>query len=104
MLRTAIGRLRAVMLAEGISYLVLLFVAMPLKYAAGMPFAVRIAGMVHGALFVLFIAALLQAASDRGWKASRSALVFAASLVPFANFAMDRRLREEEEGAAAAVE
>jgi integral membrane protein len=100
MMRTAIGRLRAVMLAEGISYLVLLFVAMPLKYAAGMPFAVRIAGGIHGVLFVFFLGALFQAASDRDWKPSRAALVFAASLIPFANFAIDRRLKEEESATA----
>jgi integral membrane protein len=100
MMRTAIGRLRAVMLAEGISYLVLLFVAMPLKYAAGMPFAVRIAGGIHGVLFVFFLGALFQAASDREWKASRAALVFIASLIPFANFAIDRRLKEEESATA----
>ena len=96
-MRTAIGRLRAVMLLEGISYLVLLFVAMPMKYALGMPLAVRIAGGAHGVLFVLFVTALVQAALDREWKISRGALVFAVSLVPFANFVMDRKLREEEE-------
>lgn len=97
MMRTAIGRLRAVMLLEGISYLVLLFVAMPMKYVLGMPLAVRIAGGAHGVLFVLFLAMLVQAALDREWKLSRGALVFAVSLVPFANFAMDRKLREEDQ-------
>ncbi len=96
MMQTPIGRLRAVMLAEGISYLVLLFIAMPLKYVADMPLAVRIAGGLHGVLFVFFLVALIQAASDRGWGASRSVLIFLASLVPFANFVMDRQLREEE--------
>ena len=50
--RSSIGRLRAVALAEGISFLVLLGVAMPLKYLADMPLAVRIAGWLHGLLFI----------------------------------------------------
>ena len=55
---TALRQLRLVALLEGASFLVLLFVAMPLKYLAGMPLAVRIAGSIHGALFIAFVVAL----------------------------------------------
>nr|MBJ6878079.1 DUF3817 domain-containing protein [Vibrio cholerae] len=55
MLSTPIGRLRAIGLIEGISFLLLLFVAMPLKYFAGFATAVKITGMAHGVLFILFI-------------------------------------------------
>lgn len=101
MLRTPLGRLRAVAIVEAISYLVLLFVAMPLKYVWGIPLAVRVAGAIHGLLFVAFVVALVRAADERSWPLRRSALVFATSLVPFATFWIDGSLRREEEAAAA---
>ena len=73
----------------------LLFVAMPLKYLAGLPLAVRIVGSVHGALFVLFVAALVRASIKREWPFNRSLLAFAASIVPFGTFVFDRSLRSE---------
>jgi integral membrane protein len=92
---------RWVALAEGVSYVVLVFVAMPLKYLAGMPAPVRVVGGLHGALFVLFVAALLRAAWDRRWSLVRCAVAFGASLVPFGTFIFDRSLRRElTEGAA----
>lgn len=95
MLHSPLGRLRTVALAEGVSYLVLLFAAMPLKYFFDMPLAVRIVGMAHGVLFILFGAALLAAWSDRRWPIVRPTLVFLASLLPFGAFVMDRSLQRE---------
>ncbi len=86
---------RVVALAEGVSYVVLVFVAMPLKYFADAPLAVRIVGALHGALFVLFVVTLLRAASDRRWPLLRWAVAFASSLVPFGTFVFDRSLRKE---------
>ena len=60
-----VRRFRWVSLIEGVSYLVLVAIAMPLKYAAGMPGAVRVVGMAHGVLFVAFVLALA-AAHGRG--------------------------------------
>lgn len=74
---------------EGISYLLLLFVAMPMKYALGMPLAVRIVGSVHGALFVAFVVALVWAMVRRGWSYERAAMAFGASLIPFGTFIVD---------------
>ncbi len=71
LLSTALGRFRLVSLAEGLSYILLLGVAMPLKYLAGLPQAVRVLGSLHGALFVLFILALVAAMRERGWGLSR---------------------------------
>ncbi len=100
MLKTTLGRLRLIALIEGISYLLLLGVAMPLKYLWGMPIAVRVVGMAHGILFVLFCAALFQAFLERRWTLFRAGLVFVSSLVPFGTFVMDRELRREEQGLA----
>ena len=79
---------------EGISYLVLLGVAMPLKYAAGLPLAVRISGAIHGLLFVGFVLALVRVGSEERWPLRRAARWFVASLVPLALFFLERELRE----------
>ena len=100
MFASALGRLRVVALVQGVSYLVLLFVAMPLKYAAGMPQAVKIVGGVHGGLFLLFLLALFKAWDEANWPLSRAAIGFVASVVPFGTFWFDRSLREEQARAA----
>jgi integral membrane protein len=86
---------RWVALCEGLSFVVLLFVAMPLKYWAGLPLAVRIVGSLHGLLFVAFLGALFRAALERGWPVRRWSLALLSSLVPFGTFAFDRSLRRE---------
>jgi len=96
LLKTPIGRLRIVAFVEGCSYLLLLGVAMPLKYLAGFPVAVRIVGSIHGALFVLFCAALVQAMVAARWSMVRGGVVFASSIVPFGTFAIDGRLKQED--------
>ena len=82
--------------AEGISFLLLLLVAMPLKYMAGLPIAVLIMGSIHGALFVLF-AAMAMAAKDK-YNRPFKWLVAAgvASILPLGTFVMDRRWKQEE--------
>ena len=65
---------RVIALLEGASFIVLLFVAMPLKYLAGMPLPTRVAGSVHGLLFLLFIAVLIRASAERRWPFRRSLL------------------------------
>ncbi len=85
--------LRRTSIVEAISYLVLLGVAMPLKYVWGEPMAVRVFGMAHGVLFLLLVWLLVLAHMDAGWPLRRVLLVFAASLVPIWPFLLDRRLR-----------
>lgn len=95
--RLSVGELRALRLItflEGVSYLLLLFVAMPLKYAFDMPMAVRIAGGVHGLLFVSFALALYQARVDGRWSTVRALQLLAVSLIPGSLFWLDRRMRE----------
>ena len=77
---------------EGASFLLLLGVAMPLKYLAGQPLAVRVVGMAHGVLFLLFLAALWRAADAHGWPRRHVVLGVIASLVPFGTFWFERRL------------
>ncbi len=84
-------RLRRLALAEGTSLLVLIGVAMPLKYAAGLPAAVRVAGMAHGLLFVLYVVAVLEALGTRRLSGRAAALAVAAAMVPGGTFALARR-------------
>jgi integral membrane protein len=88
--------LRKVSMAEGISYLVLLLVAMPLKYWADMPMAVRVVGSLHGLLFVVLCVALLRVLIQARWPFFRAVLVFVLSFVPLAPLFLDRRMKEWE--------
>ena len=91
-LLTGLGRLRLVALLEGVSLLVLLLVAMPLKYLAGQPAAVKQVGMAHGLLFVLYVFLLIQQSIERSWSFRKVLLGFVASLVPLGTFWADKKL------------
>jgi integral membrane protein len=97
MLKTSIGRLRAVGLIEGTSFLLLLGVAMPLKYLADIPQAVTVVGWLHGVLFITFCIALAQAHQEAKWQARQTGLILIAGLLPFGPFVIDARLRREDE-------
>lgn len=89
-------RFRQVAVLEGISYLLLLFIAMPLKYMADMPEAVQYTGWAHGILFVLYALLLVQCWQSYRWSFGKAAVVFMASLLPFAPFIVDKKLKAEE--------
>jgi integral membrane protein len=91
-----VRNLRKIGNLEGISYLLLLGVAMPLKYLAGMPKAVTFMGSIHGLLFVLFMGALFFAWRKKKWGYEKAAFAFLMSIVPFGTFYLDRQLRKEE--------
>ncbi len=88
---------RKVAIAEGVSFLLLLFVAMPLKYFANMPLAVKIMGGIHGVLFVAFVVLAWEVKGD--YRKSFLWLLKAglASLLPFGTIVMDREWKKEEE-------
>ncbi|MET0410917.1 MAG: DUF3817 domain-containing protein [Polyangiaceae bacterium] len=94
----AIHHLRRIGIIEGVSFLVLLGVAMPLKYLAGMPMAVKVVGWAHGLLFMVFLLALWRARQSARWPLSSVAIVFLAALLPFGPFLIDRRLRRDADG------
>jgi integral membrane protein len=96
--KSTIGRLRIVGFIEGLSYLILLFIAMPIKYLVGIPEPVRMTGMAHGLLFVLYILLVIQATIQYNWSLRKAFIAFLASLVPFGTFYADIKLfRDEEE-------
>jgi integral membrane protein len=95
--KTSLGRLRVIGWWEGVSFLVLLGIAMPLKYFADWPQAVRVVGMAHGVLFLLYLWAAIQAALDHNWTWKRTALVLVASLLPAGPFVVEAKILREEE-------
>ncbi len=88
----SLARFRMIALLEGISFLVLLFVAMPLKYFADMPLAVKYTGWAHGVLFVLYVFSLIEVALKLRWSLLTVFIAFVASLVPFGTFVLDAQL------------
>ena len=93
---TALRVFRAVSLAEGVSYIVLMFVAVPLKYFGGQPHAVQIPGSIHGGLFILFALSLLAVWRTDRWSFGKVVTAFIASNIPFGAFWFEMRLRKSE--------
>lgn len=86
-----IRRFRSIAIAEGWSFLVLLFIAMPLKYIFDMPLAVKYVGWAHGALFVAYWIAAIPLFSHLKWEAERIIGLGLASFLPFGTFVMERK-------------
>lgn len=92
---SSIDRLRLASILDGISYLILLGIAMPLKYVWEMPLAVRIVGSLHGLLFLALCACLLEALLKKRLSFGWCVFVFLCALFPFAPFLLDRKLKEK---------
>jgi len=71
---------------EGVSYLVLLLIAMPLKYYANIPEAVKVVGYLHGILFITYCVLLALVMQKMKWKLGKGFLAFILSLIPFGTF------------------
>ena len=89
-------RFRMIAVAEGISFLFLLLVAMPLKYVLKMPLPVKYTGWVHGLLFVLFIYAAVEVFASLKKSIGWLLLALLASVIPFGTFILDKSLKKEE--------
>ena len=89
--------LRAVSLTEGVSYLLLLLVAMPLKYVWGMPLAVKWVDWAHGLLFMALGVLLLLAMLRAALPFKLAVIVGVAALLPAGPFFADRLLRRHQE-------
>lgn len=92
----SIRNLRIIGILEGISYLVLLGIAMPLKYVWAMPLMVKYTGWAHGLLFILYIVAVPLAKRAMNWNLLWVFIAWAASLIPFGTFILDRHLARRE--------
>ena len=96
MWKTCLGRLRLVGLLEGLSFVLLVGIAMPLKYAANTPEPVQVIGMAHGILFMLYLLAIVHVAIALPWSNLRIFGSFFAAFLPFGPFVMERYLRRDE--------
>ena len=87
---------RMTALAEGSSFLMLLFLAMPMKYLMGMPKVVTVVGAIHGILFLVYVTQLAKLRVTYQWDNRFSFYAFLASLLPFGPFVFDKHLRQKE--------
>ena len=94
--KSSIGRFRMIAICEGISFLVLLFIAMPLKYFAGHPEVVLVVGWIHGLLFILYMIAGLDVRKANHWGAKKVFLAVIAAFIPFGPFILDHKILKNE--------
>ena len=97
LLSTAVGRLRVISAIEGLSYILLVGVAMPLKYGLDMPAAVSWVGRAHGFLFVAFVIALVWAMIAARWSPLRAGWLLLLSMIPLGALKIESELRREME-------
>ncbi len=88
--------LRIIGISEGISFLVLLGIAMPLKYYFDLPLAVKVVGWAHGGLFIAYIAVVFTSIKIMRWNFLDVLVALAASLIPFGTFFLDRSWKKRE--------
>lgn len=82
---------RIVALLEGVSYILLLFIATPIKYLLHDPKYVKLLGMPHGLLFIAYIVLAFMYKAETNWTTSRFYSVLVASIIPFGTFYVDRK-------------
>ncbi|SEJ45219.1 integral membrane protein [Cyclobacterium xiamenense] len=91
-----VKRFRMISLTEGISMVVLVFVAMPLKWIFDLPDMVTYVGWIHGVLFILYILVLFPTSRKLRWSFQNAMFALIAAVLPFGPFLFDRKLRKQE--------
>lgn len=94
MLQNAFSRFRLVSFIEGLSYLILVFIAMPIKYFGENPYPVKVVGMSHGVLFILFMLVLFLAKNRYKWHTGLTFQLFVYSLLPFGFLVIEKALKD----------
>ena len=92
-----IKSLRIVGFLEGISFLLLIFIAMPLKYIWDNPILVKYVGMGHGVLFIAFLVVLFVVCEKKKWSIKMFLLGLITSILPFGPFVFDHKLKKLEQ-------
>ncbi len=92
----SIQKMRIVGIAEGVSFLILLLIAMPMKYLAGIPEAVKLVGWAHGILFIAFLIFSFDVKSNLNKNAFWFLKSFVAALIPCGTFILDKELKKEQ--------
>lgn len=96
MFKNALGRFRFMGILEGSSLVILLFIAMPLKYWFNMPAAVTIVGTIHGYIFLAYLIAIVYAMIAIKWPYRFTIGAVLSAFIPFGNFILDSRLKKIE--------
>ncbi|WP_062057619.1 DUF3817 domain-containing protein [Aquimarina longa] len=86
-----ISSFRIISYLEGISYLLILFVTMPLKYMFEYPEPNQVIGMAHGFLFLIYIVFAILVKYEKNWNSKTLAIVLLCSVIPFGTFWMDKK-------------
>ncbi|MDF3818411.1 DUF3817 domain-containing protein [Leptospira sp. 96542] len=93
--KTSFGRFRVLAFCEGVSFLLILFATMPLKYFYAWPEPNKIVGMIHGLLFVFYIYSLISVRVERLWTWKQTGLAALAAILPFGTFIAEKTLFRE---------
>lgn len=93
MINDVLIRFRIVSAIEGLSFLFLVFVAMPIKYIGENPYPVKVFGMVHGVLFIIFMLSLFETKIKNSWNTGFIFQLFVLSLIPFGAIFIEKRVR-----------
>ena len=94
-MNTALGRYRVMAYVVGVMLLVLVLVAMPLKYLADSPTLVETIGPIHGFLYILYLITAFDLARRHRWPVERTGLLLLSGAVPFLSFVMERKVTHE---------
>ena len=92
-MKSSLTLFRKVGIAEGISLLVLLLIAMPIKYFAGIPEAVKFTGWVHGLLFIAYFWLAYVVKEEKQWPFQMLIWAFLAAFFPFGTFLLDKKIK-----------
>ena len=82
---------RVIAFLEGVSYLLLLFIATPVKYMGNDPQYVKMLGMPHGILFIMYIILAFMIKAEYTWNSRQFSVILIASLIPFGTFYVDKK-------------
>lgn len=96
-LTNSLYRFRKIALVEGVSFLLILFVSMPLKYYMDIPIVNKYFGWVHGILFIVYILLAVEIVIRRKINIWQFLRVIIASIIPFGTFFNEKMLREQQE-------
>jgi integral membrane protein len=96
-MESRVKNLRIIGISEGVSFLVLLLIAMPIKYLLGIPEAVKLVGWIHGVLFIAYVIAVFLSIRAMRWGIVGVIVALGASLVPLGTFLLDKQLKRRQE-------
>jgi len=82
---------KIIALLEGVSFIIMMFVGMPLKYMGGNDIIIKLLGMPHGLLFVSYVILAFLIQNQMKWNVKDMAIILACSLIPFGTFWMDKK-------------